>query len=354
MKKRRSLLAVFIVVIFFAVMLAGCGENAKTSEKQSENSGEYMSILTDKKFRRGFKVRGLGLPIYPEHAEEETFGPPSALYDTDCVFQYGKEDLDNPLWAICQWSSRYAFHDPSITSFNANGTQYTYENKSKLLSVDTSTGRFTLGLKGEECYVYGDRQPLQEWPHLLISRDINRSELTKISDKKEIRVRLDARLDLYEDKMRIEAGEYMHAAQCMFYLYVSNYDEVTDNFTDMLWLGMWVFDNRYEYAPEFAKGDVGSKESETGKYIYNVAGDKYLSATNNFYTKGKISVGNEVSIDFNILPYVKIALDRAQADGYMEGSKYENLYINGMYVGFELPGTYNIRMTFENMDIKVL
>ncbi len=349
---KRFISAAIAAIISAAVLCSCTGGNGGNSHGSSlPDESSFISILTDKKFKKGFNVRGLGIPIYRDRAEEETFGD---MYETGYVFDYGGDATDEPVWDVCQWSSRYAFHDRSITEFISDKPVYTYKNKSKLLSVNTSTGEFTLGLKGSECYVYGDRQVGQEWPHLLISRDIGRSELVKISDKEEIRITLKATLDSYEDHMTVTPHEGIHAAQCMFYLYVANYDKATNNFNDMLWLGMPVFDNRVEYTAEFAKADVDSKESETGKYIYNVASDNYLWEGNNFYKNGEITVGTKASIDFDILPFVKTALEKAQTDGYMQTASYDNLYINGMYIGFELPGTYDIQMTFSDMDIKVL
>ena len=53
----------------------------------------------------------------------------------------------------------------------------------------------------------------------------------------------------------------------------------------------------------------------------------------------------------DVLGKIYEAFNSAQANGYMKGSKWENLYINGMYFGFELPGTYDIDMSFRNLDI---
>ena len=362
MKKHIILMVLTIISL---ILITGCN-NLNVSSKVFPTSNNVtkktsktiltsiddgsVSILSDRKFKRGFVVRGLGLPIYKNHADEETFGDP---YETGVKFQYNKDSLDSPVWEICQWSSRYAFHDSSITTFTENGTEYTYRNPSKVLIVNTSTGEFTLGLDADKCYVYGDRDPPMEWPHLLIARDINRSVFTKISDKEEIRIHLDSTLERYEDKMTVEPYVWTHAAQCMFYLYISNYDESTNNYTDMLWLGMTIFDNRFEYTEEFARPDTESKESATGKYIYNVANSEYYSDDNSFYKNGEIKVGSSIHIDFDILPYVKIALEKAKEDNCMSTSSYDNLYISGMYIGFELPGTYNLEMSFRNMDIRV-
>ena len=119
MKSRIRILTI-IISLLLVFLITGCVDittTQTTSSTTTRKSGgtteeiiddEYSSILSDRKFKRGFVVRGLGLPIYKDHADEETYGP---LYDTGYVFQYGKKDLDKPVWEICQWSSRYAFHD---------------------------------------------------------------------------------------------------------------------------------------------------------------------------------------------------------------------------------------------------
>lgn len=331
------------------------GDNGNGDVGGEDEEEELISVLTDKKYKRGFTVRGLGLPIYPEHAEEETVEG-AHLYDPGYLFQYGKTDLDAPVWQLCQWATRYGFHDESVTTFSDLGNgKYSYTNPSKTFKVDTQTGEIYLGLDASECYVYGDRTAGQEWPHLLLSRDIKRNANSKVSDKSSINVSLDIALDKFEDKMTSPVNTGLHSAMCLFYVFVSNWDEASNNFSDMLWLGMGLFDNRYEYSPEMGMADEGSKDSATGKYIYNIAGDQYLSNGNNFYEDGEIKVDSEkyVSIDFDILPFIQIALSRAQQNGMMKSSKFENLYISGMYIGFELPGTYDIAMHFKNMDITV-
>ena len=38
-------------------------------------------------------------------------------------------------------------------------------------------------------------------------------------------------------------------------------------------------------------------------------------------------------------------------NGYMIQSKYEDLYVNGMYFGFESCGTYDASISVKNFDI---
>lgn len=350
-----------ILCLMFAFVMASCvpGDDNTSPIGTGDNVDKGTSILTDKYFRNGFGVRGLGNPIYPAHAEEETYGNDNTGVVT--LFQYGKTDLDQPRWNIAQWSTRYAFHNPAITEFRDLGNNtYSYSNPSKLLEVNTKTGEFKLGLKASECYVYGDRVHGQEWPHLLIERYIsnqsNPSPHTKVSDKDKIMVSVEARLNSFEDKMSVPANPGLHSAMMMIYLYVSNRNPVSQTYDDMIWFGVMIFDNRWEYSPQMDFVDIGSKDSATGKYIYNLDGSDFLSPGNNFWKDGQIVSGYDspwVKVNVNVLPYIRTALERAQASDCMLSSSYENLYISGMYIGYELPGTYDIEMSFKNLDIRV-
>lgn len=349
----------FMLLLLWGCFACGTAQPSQESSEPAPVEKESTSLLSDKKFKNGFYIRGLGEPIYPEHAEEETT---EEKFGNVGVFQYGLSDLQDPVWTIAQWSTRYSFHDTAVTTFTQpEENVYRYENPSKLLQVNTETGEFTLGLKASECYVYGDRVAGQEWPHLLIEREftnaISPSPFSKVSDMKKLLVTVDVRLDAYEDMMTTEADPGIHAAQLMYYLYVSHRNPQTKSFDNMIWLGLPVFDNREELVEQADFVDSGSKGSATERYIYNLGSDQIMPEGNGFYKDGKIYSGNDapfVKISADVLPYIQTALERAQAADCMLNCSYENLYVNGMYIGFELPGTYDIQMTFKNLDIRAV
>ena len=161
----------FLLVLTF-LFSVGCTKGSGSSgntESNSENSStqnggydenyEVTSILKDKKFNKGFNVRGLGVPIYNDPIE--TFGD---KYESMVNFCYGQ--INRPDWRLCQWASRYPFHDTENTTyeikdgkktFNYKYTQlgenhHLYENQSKTLEVDTDAGEIRFALKGSECY----------------------------------------------------------------------------------------------------------------------------------------------------------------------------------------------------------
>ena len=348
--------------VMFAAAVFGCGKAGKTSyssQEETEKESAYVSLLNDKNFKRGFKVRGLGLPIYGDAIE--TFGP---LYETDVVFDYEKEQDKAPAWNLAQWASRYPFHDKGNTtdSFNyrftdEGGGKYLYENRSKTLEADTASGEFRLALKASECFVRGARTEGQEWPHLLLEQEFGKaakpSSQMRVSNSQSLKVSLDMKLNSFADKMNGEANPGLHSAVCMLYLYVSNLPEGGIGFSDMLWLGLTLFDNRTAY-PSGMSGIDGkdSKQSATDKWIYNVPSTNFVWPENNLYDlEGNMQFDKWVSIDVEMLPFIRQALREAQAGGCMKGAKEETLYINAMYIGFECPGTYDVDMSFKNLEI---
>lgn len=367
MKPLLKIISLVLSVVFVATFF-GCSTPTPSLPIEPEQPIEgddqvYHSIIKDKKFKQGFVVRGLGKSMYED--EIESFGDP---YDPLVYFDYEKDGL-RPSWRLCQWASRYPFHDKENSTFEyKNGKKtynyrftdlgngaYRYDNQSKSIAVNTKTGEYSLELKGSE--IYKDvRVAGQEWPHLLLEQYISASSgefvAAKISDSASIRVRLDARLDSFVDNMGEDADPSLHSAMCLFYLFVANYDESTSVFTDMLWFGIPVFDNRYAVSPEMSFPDVGSKDSATEKWIFNISSDTFFSGDNNFYDEGGNRVFNEwKTVDVELVSLIRRAFDEAQEAGYMTDSAWENLYINGMYTGFEIPGNYDIKMSFKNLDV---
>lgn len=374
----KKLLCLLLVLVTMSMPLVGCKNKGQTSSKNPESQSAqsdsqssvvepeetegYVSLLTDKNYENGFWMRGLGAPIYDDPIE--TFGE---KYDPGVKFQYGKQTDVEPEWNLCQWATRYPFHDIENSSphlpegkFNyaftdlGNG-KYQYANSSKNFYVDTKTGELSLGLKASECYKYPRTQG-QEWPHFLVEKRIydqpNPPKQCHIASSQSLVVNMDARINSFVDHMGEDADPGLHSAVCMMYLFVSNLDPARKMFTDMLWFGLYVFDNRYVIASQESFPDVGSKGSASEKWIFNISSAEYFDLNNNMHDdNGDVLIGEWRTIRVDVLGKIYEAFEQAQAHGYMKNSQFENLYINGMYFGFELPGTYDIDMSFKNFDI---
>lgn len=361
---KRILLIILSTIMGFLMMSCSIKINTHTNDDPNEDpdvkeeKGEYVSLITDKTFKRGFKVWGLGLPIYGD--EIELYGGDYEK-ETNVVFDYDIDQAKAPVWKLQQWATRYPFHDKANTAdsfdyrFTDEGSgKYLYENRSKTVEVDTKTGEIRLALKSSVCYKeprYGN----QEWPHLLLSQDFatpaNPTPQMVVANSKSMKVTVDMKMNSFEDFMGESANPAIHSAICMLYLFVSYQPEGYLGYKDMIWLGLSLFDNREPYPNGMSCIDVG-KASATGKWIYNVGTSHYLNPDNNIYDiNNNIQYDKWVTVDVEMMPYIEQALREAQAGGCMEGATLDRLFISGMYIGFELPGTYDIDMSFKNLDI---
>lgn len=326
---------------------------------------EYVSLLKDKNFNDGFIVRGLGHSIYDDEIE---------LYDNESkgemlYFTYEKQSETKPSWMLQQWATRYPFHDVenSVTEWK-NGKEtynyrftddgdgrYVYDNQSKTVCVDTKTGGFSLDLRASECYKY-DRIKGQEWPHLLLSQNFGdqpdgRAQCA-LKNTDSLKIQLDCKVDYFKDRMQGAADTEIHSAVCMLYLFVSYKPEDSAQFTDMLWFGLTLFDNRTSFSTGMSGPDSGTKESETDKWIYNIPSTKFFDLDNNLYDiNGNVKIGEWAHVEVDVYNDIVVALSEAHHGGAMQGATLDNLYISGMYIGFELPGTYDMGMSFKNLDI---
>lgn len=316
-----------------------------------------ISLIGDKHFEKGFKVGGLGAPIYGDPIE--LFGEP---YRTDVVFQYDRDLKDKPEWTLSQWATRYPFHDIK-NEMQAGDYQFTrlregvyqYDNPSKTLLVDTGKGEVSLKLRASACYKE-PRRAGQEWPHLLIERTIGPDEKPLEEDRlctaSKLRVHLDVRLDNYRDCMGERADPEIHAIIFIYYLFLSRWNAQDGKFDDMLWFGLPLWDNRRAFTPLQSFPDMGTKGSATGKWIYNNATDNFFTPEYNLYTpEGKMIFDTWRSVDLDVLPLARKALSEAHENGYMIDAKWEELYVNGMYFGFESCGTYDAGLSVRNIDL---
>lgn len=361
----KKIIALLLGVLTMLI-LGSCGGEGKPQPTATpspsvtpEPQYDYINLLKDPKFQKGFGVRGLGKAIYNDPIE--LFG--TDMYGRNALFQYGKSDLPTPDWDIAQWASRYPFHDINNTMdpFDYRFTQlgeseYLYENRSKTVQVNTESGDFRLALKASECYKY-DRTEGQEWPHLLLEQTISTGQSApsycKITNMEGLRMRVDMKLNSFEDHMIGPANENLHSCILMLYVTIANRIEQTGYYNDSMYLGLTLFDNRTPFPNGMSFSDLGSKASATGKWVYNIPGTHYLSMDNCFYdAQGNMVFDSWVNVDIDILKYVNLALKDAQRGGAMKNATLDTLYVNTMYIGFELPGTYDVDMSFKNFAIE--
>lgn len=313
----------------------------KPAEVITVDDGIY-EIFPDTKFEQGFRVSGL------YSLQEATQQP--------YWFKYGNDELI-PTWKICQWDSGEDLRDENLTMFMDLGDgQYVYENSSKTITVDTQEG--SLGLKLLSSQVYDDaRKEGESWPHIMLENSyfLAASEnpgALYVNNMDHLRLQISQQLSFYEDHMGESADPSLHA--CSFYMYIYMKGLNSSGRVEQLWFGIPMFDNRYTYCPEYGAKDTG-KEDATGLFIYNVPGKDITTVTWHDEETG-VPVGSTdnawMDVDIDLIPYIERALTLAQAQGYMKGVKMESVYVDGMNLGWEMPGTYDAEMIIKNLSLK--
>ena len=172
----------------------------------------------------------------------------------------------------------------------------------------------------------------------------------KVSGLKSVQVTLSSRLTKFEDKMNGQANPNVHAAQFLMYLSIQNQKVDSPSYGEMIWFGFPFFDNRTEWNNESSMFDTGTKSLMVG------LGNKLLFNKNNnyFWKDGKINPNPNnpwASFSINIIDNIKKAYNTARAQGYFKSTSYEDLYISGMNIGWEIAGTYDAEVQIKDLNI---
>ncbi len=300
-------------------------------------NGVY-ELFRDLKFENGFRVTGMDSP---------TEGSQPPYY-----FKYGNDSL-RPIWKLAQWDSKYNFRDEDVTMFySPEDNVYIYENPSKVVTVDTNTGEIGLRLNASAVYD-NPREANERWPHLLLEQSLTSTEnkfAFKLKNAEHLRLQLSQKLTFFQDHMGEDANPSLHAGSLYLYLYVKGTN--SKGSTEMMWFGIPLFDNRYPFPGEAGIQD-GGKDDASGLFIYNVPSRGF---TNMSFTQNGTPVGSEdndwMNIDIDLIPTIKRALVLANQKGFMQGVTMDTLFVDGMNLGWEMPGTYDAEMKIKNLSLK--
>ena len=317
--------------------------NGITASQASESTpievtdGIYQ-LYGDLKFENGFKVRNMG------GAEKDS---PIVGY-----LNYGDSSLI-PEWNIAQWDTKYDFRDlENDTMFmEMDDGVYVYDSIDKVLTVDTNTGEIGLQLNASEVYD-APRVDFQAWPHLLLERSKTRNEeapyANQLKNVNHLRLQFSQKLTMFEDHMG-DTATGLHAGSFYTYLLLKGINDKGQN--ELLWFGLPLFDNRYAYLEETSLVD-GGKADASGNYIYLIPSRAFTNT--DFLKNGEIYASDDnewMTIDIDVLPYIKRALTVAQEAGYMQGVTMDTVYVDGMNIGWEMPGTYDGEMKIKDISL---
>ncbi len=323
-KRMVKLVCLLAVPAFYTAGLSGCS-----------GTTESRSLIPDLYFKEGFKVRDLGgnqgttnyIGYFPKDTEEETVK-----------------------WTLAQWSARYSFTDETVSEeWQPSEGVWFVSSPNEVFGVDTNTGLVTFQCNASKCYDT-HRTGSEPWMHLLIETAFIREDnWGKLSEMKHLKVSADTQLTKFEDYMGNAFNGGIHAAQFLMYLTIQNLNQESEDYGKYIWFGIGMFDNRSEDISAYYNLDQG-----TGSMIYSLASSDTCTGSYRYVKDGVIQAGEDtpwVSYYRDVIDDVKKAFETVQAGGMLQNSTLDDMYIAGMNIGWEVPGTYDVEMLVKNLDV---
>ncbi len=292
--------------------------------------GEY-ELLQDRNFHRGFTVLNMG------GAEKES--TKTGIFSCICP-------QDEPVWSVAQWETRYDFRDSAQTCRSCpKAGVFCFDSRDKIFTVDTNTATLSMELNAARVFETPRREG-QGWPHLLIEGPTVCPQVpfaNQLGAADALRLSFSQRLTMFTDHMGATADPTLHAGSFYIYLYIKGQNKNGE--VEMTWFGLTLFDNRFHFDVERGSRDTG-KADASGLFIYQVP----IRA----FRQVPVEVGETwLEVDIDVLPYVRRALELAQQRGYMQGVRMEEVFIDGMNMGWEMPGTYDGCMQIRDLSLKM-
>lgn len=134
----------------------------------------------------------------------------------------------------------------------------------------------------------------------------------------------------------------VHAAQYLIYFTVQNQRQDSPGFSDYLWFGVTLYDDRTPVPGLNVLQDIGG----TDRLIYNMGAAPFVSEP---FTPG----GSGMLFEGDILPAIRDALTRAWANGFLTGSNTLSDYrIGGMNIGWEVSGLNDVEMQVRDLSLR--
>lgn len=297
---KNHLTSLFIVLLFLVTPVGA--ENPR-------------QVLEDPTFSRGFILTGA---THRESKRTETLGRKNV----------------KPAWQIAQWHSK-----GKLDRIDRCERSIRLYDDFKSVTLDRETGAINLTLEASKEYEKPRTSASDPWVHLLLEQSPFR-EPVKIADAKTIWVEFDFELTRLQVHGKPDPG--LHTAQVGWFLYLKNQNRESKGFHDFLWFGLSLFDARRDFTKLYAAQDFAMPE---GRFIYTLGSESYL--------KEKVSVGKRHRVRFDILPEIQKALEVAHSRGFILHSTVADMSFDGTNIGWEIPGVYDVGITFHHLSIEV-
>ena len=316
---KRLLVCATALVLSFSFVGCGGGTESSTDGSTGASTGgdekQTVSLLTDGNFEKGFKLRGL-----------------DSSTDSGVVKTIDYGTGGTPTWTMAQWWSKYNLKDGEE---NITENVYSLKDESKTVEVNRKYGSITLGLDGSKEFDTYNIVPPSKWPHLLIEQSISGASL---ADAEKVEASLDFTLTVNEDKR--ESDGVGSQAQFAWFIYIVDTNPESEGYGNFLWFGLNIFDSTKLYAPKSTQQDMAGGP---GNYIYALGAADYMTE--------RVKTNKNIRFTVDILPHITKALTKAQSEGFMTGTTFDDCSVTGMNIGWEVFDRWNESITIFDIDI---
>lgn len=286
---------------------------------RADEPASGRELIGDNRFRHGFIL------WEPKPGQHVRYGELKGL-----------EALSPPIWGLSQWSSKFPL-DPATAV--RTGSSLLCSNSAKAVAF---SGEFDLLMRVNSLVEYGPRARVRSdpWVHLLVEQEF--AKPARLSELARAELRVEASLTRSRN---LHEGDYtpdLHAAQFQIFFTVQNHNKQSPGHGDLVWFGVPFYDNRDRFPKAFKARDFGGTE----KFIFTPGGETY--------TRQSAHDPGWLTIEKDLLPLMREALQTAWSNGFLKGSKdFADYAIGGMNMGWELPGTFEVEMRVRSLSLKV-
>lgn len=288
---------------------------------------QELELLSDNSFENGFALKS------------------TTTKDGSLVVKnldYEGKVKGSPNWQMAQWWTPYDFKDAPYSYVN---NRHIYENESRKLAVDCSKKELEMDLDSwieyQKLFNTSRSKSSQNWSHFLIEENFD--QIVYLTECSSLRLKLNFQIDEVTMFDKENYDPSMHAAQFVLYLTVRN-----ERLNKFFWFGLPLYDNRGEGSDFSYNIDTGF-EGATNTLIYKIGRKDFLADPLPI-------LGKRYSLDIDLLSYIQDAIVFGMTDKSIgkpfEDWNVDDLYINYMNFGWELPGSFKVRSTFDNLSIK--
>ena len=299
---------------------------------------QVIEILQDTRFQRGLKVL---------HIEPATKGTNDVLNgDSIAGIIRPAGAVGEPIWRAAQWYSHFNLADSQAEQLPSGSTRFFDGAKAVTFSrPGNSDADIIMAVNGWKEWGEVAPKTVGAWPNLILSQML--LDNPGLSKFRTIHLHISYRLLRHLEADRGPSWkDGRHSAQFVMFLTLQNFNRQSAGFGDYLWFGVPMFDARYTLPIRNLMRDAGNaRKRGTGKFIYNPGGA--------VYSKIPAVSGEWITIDHDLLPLLREALEAAWAAGFLADShNVDDYHLGSLHINWEVTGPWDVAMQVRDLSLR--